>query len=186
MATVVRPSRDIFRLSRAPFLLLPLRVLCFTILMPQSKVHCYHQYHQSQEQVLLPLVCHADCTSYHHILVIVCRYTIMLERSQPSSITTEHQYLYYNTKSTVVHRHKQMETIVHAIQANPLVHIPFPPSKTQPVFKSSIQRVLRRPLFCSQPFCVEQNCTICPPASDPRNASRLSTPCFRKKISYHP
>ena len=90
-----------------------------------------------------------------------------------------------NTKSTVVHWHKQMETIVHAIQANPLVHIPFPPSKTQPVFKSSIQRVLRRPLFCSRPFCVGQNCTICPPASDPRNGQTLNSLFQINRSSYH-
>ena len=99
--------------------------------------------------------------------------------------------LLYNTRSTVVHWHKHMETIVHAIQANPLVHIPFPIGKTQPVFKSPIQRVLRRPLFCSQPFCVEQNCTICPPASDPRNGQTLNSlfqrenilPCFKKQAA---
>ena len=56
LATSVLPSRDIFRLSLlAPFLLLlPLRVLCPTILMPQSKV----------ATVLLHIVCHVQ--TVHH------------------------------------------------------------------------------------------------------------------------
>ena len=96
----------------------------------------------------------------------------------------EHQqYFYYNTKSTLVHWH--METIVHATQANPLVHIPFPLGKTQPVFNSSIQRVLRRPLFCSQPFCVLGRIAQFVHLLLTLAMARLLTPCFTEKISYY-
>ena len=107
---------------------------------------------------------------YHHVRML--------------SITTEcvHFHTTRHTSSQVLALHT--ETIVHAIQANPLVHIPLPFGKTQRVFKSSIQRVLRRPLFCSPPFCACQNCTICPPASDPRNAAsrRLNSSFQRENI----
>ena len=194
LATGVLLSRDIFRLSPAPLFI--------------ASTPCAFLY--SSDATELPLVpqeqvqqlLHPRRHNNHYISALnqcaystdACSSFLKLKSSFKPDVPLfgmlSTQFYYHRVCELQLKQdkvHKFTGTSAHRdncsrYRSQPsLVHIPLPFGKTQRVFKSSIQRVLRRPLFCSPPFCC-QNCTICPPASDPRNGQPLYSSFQRENI----